>query len=478
MAITQISRDWPAYGPAIVRIITTSTLAQVATAGYLTAQAANISLANNGPFEWDANDFVLVSASDGKDFFYPNASFTSLTLYSTAGNGAVTLPVVSGDFTVFDGTLGALKDAGYSASDATKTKVAMLNGAVILNHIATYKDTAGTIGEDAAVAINGGGLQAGLSGTAGTVASFPSVATSGSLILAAVTNSSGNFNTTISNASAVAQAQVVSIPDGGTSTSNFLISNSGGTQTIATGSLALTLGNITLGSSGHAGTVTSFPAAAANGTLILAAQNNSGGNFSTTISNAASVGQSQVMSIPDVGASTGQFIVKTAALVSGNYLMASGTAGVVVDSGVPATAGRQFAQVSMTAAQFNGMYAAPFLLVAAPGANKMIVVESMQLCMTYVSANYASGGIVYAQYDSTANGAGVKASNTEAAADFQAAASTVFTFIGTSGNTVGVLPFSTCANKGLYLSNFTGAFTTGDSTWIVKVFYHIVSTNS
>lgn len=135
-----------------------------------------------------------------------------------------------------------------------------------------------------------------------------------------------------------------------------------------------------------------------------------------------------------------------------------------------------FASVPITAAQFNGAYAAPFALVAAPGANKLIAVEGMELVMTYGSANYAAGGIVFAQYDSTANGAGVKATNTEAAADFFAAASTVFQFLGTSGNTVGALPFTTTVNKGLYLSNATQAFTTGDSTWVAKVYYRVVNT--
>jgi hypothetical protein len=137
-----------------------------------------------------------------------------------------------------------------------------------------------------------------------------------------------------------------------------------------------------------------------------------------------------------------------------------------------------YTEVSMTAAQWNGMYAAPYLLVAAPGANNLIVVDSMLLEMTFVSADYAAGGVVAAQYDSTVHGAGVLATNSEAAADFFAAASTSFRFQGAFGNTVGALPFSTTVNKGLYLSNATGAFTTGDSTWTVKVWYKIVPTNS
>lgn len=132
----------------------------------------------------------------------------------------------------------------------------------------------------------------------------------------------------------------------------------------------------------------------------------------------------------------------------------------------------KYAAVAITAAQFNGMYAAPKLLVAAPGANRLLVLDKVDLLMTYVSANYAAGGVAAVQYDSTANGAGVIASTTLAAATFQAAASTGFMF-----NT-GVVPqtFTTCVNKGLYLSNITGAFTTGDSTFVAHVWYKDIPT--
>lgn len=67
--------------------------------------------------------------------------------------------------------------------------------------------------------------------------------------------------------------------------------------------------DIDAGASGTAGTVDSFPATAANGKLIFAAQNNSGGDFDTTIQNAASVGQDQVISIPDSGAASANFLL-------------------------------------------------------------------------------------------------------------------------------------------------------------------------
>ena len=132
----------------------------------------------------------------------------------------------------------------------------------------------------------------------------------------------------------------------------------------------------------------------------------------------------------------------------------------------------QYTTVAITAAQFNGMYAAPKLLVAAGGANTLIVLEEIVLAMTYVSANYAAGGVAAVQYDSTANGAGVIASTTLSAATFQAAASTAFNM------NAGVvpLPFTTTVNKGLYLSNITGAFTTGDSTFVAHIWYRVIPT--
>ena len=127
------------------------------------------------------------------------------------------------------------------------------------------------------------------------------------------------------------------------------------------------------------------------------------------------------------------------------------------------------ASIAISSAQFLGMYAAPVALLPAPGANKVILVNSMQLIMKFGTTDYASGGVVAAQYDSTVHGAGVLATNSEAAADFFAAANAVFSF----NRSALILPSATTVNKGLYLSNATGAFTTGDSTFTANVNYSI-----
>lgn len=221
MAITSIVRDLLAN--YIVRVTAANTLAEVAAADYVTAQIPTTTALNHGLWEWQVGDMVLVAASDGDNFFvFDGDDFTTFILYSTAGNGAVTLPVVANDFTVFDGTLGALKDLGFSASDATKTKVVMAGSAVVVNHIAKFIDTAGTVDDTAGAAINSGDIQAGLSGTAGTLISFPTTAANGSLILSAL-NAGGAFNTTIRN-SVMGQSTVYSLSDIGAATGGIPVS--------------------------------------------------------------------------------------------------------------------------------------------------------------------------------------------------------------------------------------------------------------
>ena len=94
---------------------------------------------------------------------------------------------------------------------------------------------------------------------------------------------------------------------------------------------AISAGNIQAGLSGTAGALISYPATASKGSLEVQGVANTG-NTVTTISNAA-MGQASVVSIPDPGAATANFVVAPSALVSGNLVKASGTAGLIVDAG-------------------------------------------------------------------------------------------------------------------------------------------------
>jgi hypothetical protein len=149
----------------------------------------------------------------------------------------------------------------------------------------------------------------------------------------------------------------------------------------------------------------------------------------------------------------------------GNALAFSGTT-----LGVPATV-VNYASGSITAAQWNGMYATPIQIVAAPGANKAIVIDKFWLNMTFVAAQYAAGGVVSLQYENTVHGAGVAASQTVAAATINGIAANSFLALT---SVTAVTATATVVNQGVYLSNATGAFTTGDGTWTWDCWYRIV----
>lgn len=266
--------------PAIIYILTDDTLAEVTATGYLNGIARGNTPLSDADMALVTTKTTPSATSIQVGWLEVSKSGENWSLVPPAAPGSVTLPTIA-------------------------------------NHIATYTNTLGTLSEDAATAINGGNIQAGLSGKAGYLASFPATAATGSLELKAA-SSAGNTVTTITNASQAA-ARVYTLPDGGQAASNFLLSDNATTQTINTGSLALavgsftaTQGNITAGSSGNAGVLTSFPATAANGSLIIAGVA-AGGAFTTTISN-GTMGQSTVYSLGDIGATTGGIVVATSAI--------------------------------------------------------------------------------------------------------------------------------------------------------------------
>jgi uncharacterized protein (UPF0333 family) len=207
--------------PRLIRIDTDQNFSAVTAAGFINSTAPSSET-------FYSSDIAMVAYNDDMVSNTANTGIFSLSFGAggvitlLANDGNVVLPVVSGDFAIFNGTTGTIADLGYSPTNAAKTKVVMANGATTLNHIVVAADTAGTIKTDANPAINAGNIQAGLSGTGGSLFSFPATATNGSLAITAV-NNPGNFITTISNA-AQGQNSIYSIPDVGQATGSFQVS--------------------------------------------------------------------------------------------------------------------------------------------------------------------------------------------------------------------------------------------------------------
>ncbi len=196
-----------------------------------------------------------------------------------------------------------------------------------------------------------GNVQAGSNGVAGAFISYPATVLSGNLNLHA-TASPGNFNTIITNA-AVGQNTTFTFPDPGVAAANVILTQSAGTQTIATGNLALTLGNVTAGSAGHLGTLTSFGAATggANDKFVIAGVT-TGGNFTTTLSNGTQ-GQTTVLTLADAGNAVGRVLVGASAtpFTANHSLVATNTTGLVGDAGYQMKTVAQAAVAGGAAAQ-------------------------------------------------------------------------------------------------------------------------------
>ncbi len=369
MPIVSITRDW-GTSPAAVRITTTETLAQVVVANYMLSQESIISVINKGTWQWVIGDLVALTASDGDNIFrFDGDDFSTLIPLPGGGGGGgnanVIFPVVSGDFVVFDGTTGDLNDLGYAPSDASKTTVIMANGAVVSGNIPEFTDIAGTIGDSGvavadlvtaadavlktpagsqtitvgSLTVSAGNLVSGSSGNAGLLRSFPATGASGTLSLSAVTNVAGDFSTTISNTSNIAQTQVVSIPDVGSSSASFIMSNiKAFTLQSISGSLEIADGFLVIGKADDTGQGNSILSivsqTALKGSLNLEMVDNLG-NFDTIIRNAPMAQMSTII-IPDPGNANAQLLIAATntPFINGNFPMNSGTAGNMVDSGL------------------------------------------------------------------------------------------------------------------------------------------------
>lgn len=257
-------------------MVTTDNFATITTAGYLN----NIDLAVYPILSSDTINILysynLQTNTGTLGTFTVSISQGIITLVVWANPGDVLLPVVDGDFASFNGTSGQIKDSGITPTNPARPKVASINGAGI-NHIAVYSDASGTIGVDAANAINGGNIQAGLSGTAGILSSFPSTPARGSLRLVA-TNNVGDFTGTITNG-ALGQNTTFTILDPLVPAANILLDQ--GLNKLQPNSL-LVLDHVdgtevggTLNLTGQSGFITTSSLTAAAGTKYTFTWNNS-----------------------------------------------------------------------------------------------------------------------------------------------------------------------------------------------------------
>jgi predicted RecA/RadA family phage recombinase len=126
----------------------------------------------------------------------------------------------------------------------------------------------------------------------------------------------------------------------------------------------------------------------------------------------------------------------------------------------------QKAVVTLTAAQIQGMYAAPVSILPAPAAGQVLVIDQIIVQTKPGSTQFTGGGAVTFQYHGTA--VNPHAGNL--------AAATVNSATGTEN--VLAPPSATYqppAATGLDITNATAAFAAGNGTMVVTVFYSIIT---
>lgn len=128
-------------------------------------------------------------------------------------------------------------------------------------------------------------------------------------------------------------------------------------------------------------------------------------------------------------------------------------------------------QVSLTAAQINGMAAAPVEIIPAV-AGKAIILDDVVLDLTGTATQFANGGVVNLQYKNTATGAGTTLHADIAASVVTGATARVLT--KRIAKDLSAIATADITGVGVFISNKTAAFDTGTGTAVVTVRYHLV----
>ncbi len=449
MAISSILRNFDG-DPNIVTIICDDDLTAITTAGYLIDPVilASIELVNNGEFQFADTDIYLISYAPDFliGFFVRDILNDTFDALAPAGGLANTLQ--NGD--IFVG------NAGNIATGVTPS------GEIALTNAGVFSIVEGVI--------NNADINAAAAIAYSKLAPLPSadiLVGSGANVATAVAMS-GDIGISNAGVTAIQTGVIVNADINAAAAIDF--------SKLA----ALPSAHILVGDSGNVAAEV-----AVTGDVVIS---NAG---VTAIS-------SGVIVNADINASAAIDFSKLATLASGNLIVgsaggvptsvaSSGDVTIIASGATAIGAGKvlsamisplveQYITATVSAAQFKALYDTPLVMIAAPSANHLIVLKRAVMVMTFASAAFTAGGILGFQYDTTVHGAGVAASNTEAAADFFAAASTSFSFNGVAGDTVAIAPFSTSVQKGIYLSNLTQNFATGGSSFVVHLWYSVIPT--
>jgi hypothetical protein len=141
----------------------------------------------------------------------------------------------------------------------------------------------------------------------------------------------------------------------------------------------------------------------------------------------------------------------------------------------PGTTAMQSQTVTLTAAQVNGMFAAPILILPAPATGSMVVPVLCTFNAVYGGAAFSSGGAINLFYGNVASSTSAAATQISVAF-LTTLATNQIALTGGFHTATPWPPSSITSGGGLYLSNLTGAFSGGaGATLRVSCLYYVAT---
>lgn len=120
--ITSIKREFNLF-PNAVGIVTTDDLTVITTAGYFGSQLAQVELLNNGVWQWELEDWIVIYYATAQIGFFTYDASTD-AFVSLAANGGLSNTLPSGD--IFVGNASNVATAVAMSGDATISNAGVL----------------------------------------------------------------------------------------------------------------------------------------------------------------------------------------------------------------------------------------------------------------------------------------------------------------------------------------------------------------
>lgn len=161
--ITSIKREFNLF-PNIVGIVTTDDLSTITTADYFSSQAADVELLNNGVWQWENEDIVLIYYATAQIGWFTYDATTD-AFVSLAANGGLSNTLPSGD--IFVGNASNVATAAAMSGDATLSNTGVLtiaagavSGSKIANNAVDYAQLASDVAATATVTLTAAQIKA------------------------------------------------------------------------------------------------------------------------------------------------------------------------------------------------------------------------------------------------------------------------------------------------------------------------------